>query len=101
MFSKSPALLLFDNPLILCCAVLYCAVLFGAGCVHAAMDLFKYAYQLYPFVSSDLLRDCLELAITARKLDMRASPYDVSHVADCSGKISESRCPTSFIIIQY
>lgn len=87
----SPALLLFDNPLILCCSVL-----FGAGCVHAAMDLFKYAYQLYPFVSSDLLRDCLELAVTARKVDMRASPYDVSHVPDCSGKISESCCSLDF-----
>lgn len=67
-------------------------MLFGAGCVHAAMDLFKYAYQLYPFVSSDLLRDCLELAVTARKVDMRASPYDVSHVPDCSGTMTENRC---------
>lgn len=50
------------------------------------MDLFKYAYQLYPFVSSELLRECLELAVKARKVDMRASPYDVSHVPDCSGK---------------
>lgn len=56
------------------------------GCVHAAMDLFKYAYQLYPFVSSDLLRECLVLAVTARKIDMRASPYDVSLVPDCAGK---------------
>jgi hypothetical protein len=60
------------------------------------MDLFKYAYQLYPFVSSDLLRDCLELAVTARKVDMRASPYDVSHVPDCSGKIREDCC-TEFL----
>ena len=44
------------------------------------MDLFKYAYQLYPFVSSDLLRECLVLAIKARKIDMRASPYDVSSI---------------------
>jgi hypothetical protein len=56
------------------------------------MDLFKYAYQLYPFVSSDLLRDCLEIAVTARKVDMRASPYDVSHVPDCSGSIGEDCC---------
>ena len=49
------------------------------------MDLFKYAYQLYPFLSSDLLRDCLTLAVTARKIDMRASPYDVSGVEGCSG----------------
>ena len=55
------------------------------GCVHAAMDLFKYAYQLYPFVSSDLLRESLLLAIAARKIDMRASPYDVSSIKECSG----------------
>jgi hypothetical protein len=55
------------------------------GCVHAAMDLFKYAYQLYPFLSSGLLRECLTLAVTARKIDMRASPYDVSGVEGCSG----------------
>ena len=49
------------------------------------MDLFKYAYQLYPFISSELLRECLLLAISARKIDMRASPYDVSSVKECAG----------------
>lgn len=53
------------------------------GCIHATMDLFKYAYQLYPFVSSELLLQSLKLAIKARKIDMRASPYDVSHVEGC------------------
>jgi hypothetical protein len=57
------------------------------GCVHAAMDLFKYAYQLYPFVSSELLRNCLVLAFEARKIDMRASPYDVSQVDNCGPQL--------------
>ena len=57
------------------------------GCVHATMDLFKYAYQLYPFVSSSLLRDCITLAIIARKIDMRASPYDVSTVEGCESPL--------------
>ena len=48
------------------------------GCVHANMDLFKYATDLYPFISSELLVAALEVAIQARKIDMRASPYDVS-----------------------
>jgi hypothetical protein len=48
------------------------------GCVHVSMDLFKYAFQLYPIVSSTLLRDTLRLALQARKIDMLASPYDVS-----------------------
>jgi hypothetical protein len=47
------------------------------GCLHAAMDLYKWAYKLAPLVASDLVMDCLELAADARLLDMRASPYDL------------------------
>lgn len=47
------------------------------GCLHAAMDLYKWAYKLAPLVDSDLVMDCLELAADARVLDMRASPYDL------------------------
>jgi hypothetical protein len=48
------------------------------GCLHAAMDLYKWAGKLIPLTDSDLLMDCLELAAVARELDMRASPYDLS-----------------------
>ena len=48
------------------------------GCVHAAMDLYKWAYKLGPLVSSELLVDCLGLAFDAREIDMRASPYDLT-----------------------
>jgi hypothetical protein len=48
------------------------------GCVHAAMDCYKWAYKLGPLIDSALLADCLELAADARKLDMRASPYDLT-----------------------
>jgi hypothetical protein len=47
------------------------------GCVHAAMDCYKWAYKLGPLIESELLMDCLELAADARVLDMRASPYDL------------------------
>jgi hypothetical protein len=47
------------------------------GCVHAAMDCYKWAFKLSPLVSSELVMDCLELAADARSLDMRASPYDL------------------------
>ncbi|BCI53448.1 hypothetical protein NIIDNTM18_27260 [Mycolicibacterium litorale] len=47
------------------------------GCLHAAMDLYKWAYKLAPLVPSDLVMDGLELAADARLLDMRASPYDL------------------------
>jgi hypothetical protein len=47
------------------------------GCLHATMDLYKFAGKLLPLVDSDLLMDALELAYAARELDMRASPYDL------------------------
>ncbi|MCH6254947.1 hypothetical protein MLD52_00185 [Puniceicoccaceae bacterium K14] len=48
------------------------------GCVHFNMDLYKWSYKLYPWIGSDLQMDCFELAIRARELDMRASPYDLA-----------------------
>jgi hypothetical protein len=48
------------------------------GCLHATMDLYKWAYKLSPAVPGELLADCFELAADVRELDMRASPYDLS-----------------------
>jgi hypothetical protein len=48
------------------------------GCVHANMDLYKYAMWFSPFVGSDLIADCFALARDARELDMRAAPYDLA-----------------------
>jgi hypothetical protein len=48
------------------------------GCVHANMDLYKWAYKLGPLIPAELVMDCLQLAADARELDMRASPYDLS-----------------------
>ncbi len=48
------------------------------GCLHANMDLYKWAYKLLPVVSSALLIDCFQLARDVRELDMRASPYDLT-----------------------
>ena len=48
------------------------------GCVHASMDLFRYSLKLWPWLPAELLADTLELAVAARVLDMRASPYDLS-----------------------
>ncbi|HMP17615.1 MAG TPA: 3-methyladenine DNA glycosylase [Gemmatales bacterium] len=47
------------------------------GCIHATMDLYKWSFQLMPYLSSKLLADAFELAVTAREIDMRASPYDL------------------------
>jgi hypothetical protein len=48
------------------------------GCVHANMDLYKWAAKSMPWIGSELLLDCFELALELRDLDMRASPYDLA-----------------------
>lgn len=48
------------------------------GCLHATMDLYKWAYKLSPATPGDLLVDCFTLAADVRVLDMRASPYDLT-----------------------
>jgi hypothetical protein len=48
------------------------------GCLHANMDLYKWSYKLSPWVPSELVVDCFELARRIREVDMRASPYDLS-----------------------
>lgn len=49
------------------------------ACIHANMDLYKWAFKSMPWVGSDLLLRCFELAMHARAIDMRASPYDLSN----------------------
>lgn len=48
------------------------------GCLHANMDLYKWAYKLWPWIGSDLVGDAFLLAVRAREMDMRASPYDLA-----------------------
>jgi hypothetical protein len=48
------------------------------GCLHANMDLYKWAAKSMPWAGSELLLDCFELAVELRELDMRASPYDLT-----------------------
>ncbi|KKK06831.1 hypothetical protein [Micromonospora sp. HK10] len=50
------------------------------GCLHANMDLYKWAYKLSPLVCSELVADCFALAREIRTLDMRASPYDLAEL---------------------
>ena len=42
------------------------------------MDLYKWCLKLTPAIPSELTLDCFELAVDVRRLDMAASPYDVS-----------------------
>jgi hypothetical protein len=48
------------------------------GCIHANMDLYRFAYKVAPFCPSELVADAFEVALAAREVDMRASPYDLS-----------------------
>lgn len=48
-----------------------------SGCLHANMDLYKWAAKLWPWAGSDLVGRCFAFAMRARLLDMRASPYDL------------------------
>lgn len=64
------------------------------GCIHAQMDLLKYCLKIQPYYDCQLLQQILECAIRSRKLDIRASPYDVQtlyglspiHVETTDGK---------------
>lgn len=48
------------------------------GCLHAGMDLYKWALKLGPLVPGELLLDAFELARDIRLLDMQAAPYDLT-----------------------
>mgnify|MGYP001584524040 FL=1 len=48
------------------------------GCLHANMDMYRWAFKRYPWIDSDLIMDAFELAMEIRVLDMASSPYDVS-----------------------
>ncbi len=49
-----------------------------SACLHANMDLYKWAFKLSPWTPSEWVADAFELARDIRVLDMRASPYDFS-----------------------
>jgi hypothetical protein len=46
------------------------------GCLHTNMDLYKWAFKLYPWISSEVIREAFFNAVETRKVDMQASPYD-------------------------
>lgn len=48
------------------------------GCIHANMDLYKWAGKLWPWIGSDFIAKAFLLAVEGRVIDMRASPYDLS-----------------------
>jgi len=47
------------------------------ACIHVTMDLYRFAHKIAPWCSSELIADTFLLAADARRVDMRASPYDL------------------------
>lgn len=47
------------------------------GCIHSNMDLYKWAFKMYPWIPSSLILEAFQLAVEARYIDMQASPYDL------------------------
>ena len=48
------------------------------GCLHANMDLYKYAQKFAPIVGSTLVRETFALAREIRTVDMQVAPYDLA-----------------------
>lgn len=70
------------------------------GCLHANMDLYRAAYKVSPFVRSDLVADCFELARDIRELDMRASPYDLTSLGYSPVRIEEASGKAEYVAAQ-
>ncbi|MFE6964077.1 3-methyladenine DNA glycosylase [Agromyces sp. NPDC057679] len=73
------------------------------GCLHANMDVYKWAVKLGPLVPGELLLDAFELARDIRYLDMQASPYDMApwggapvRIEDAEGKAEYVRRQRGF-----
>lgn len=47
------------------------------ACIHVTMDLYRFAHKIAPWCASELIADTFMLAADARRVDMRASPYDL------------------------
>jgi hypothetical protein len=70
------------------------------GCLHANMDLYKWAYKLSPGVPSELTLDCFELAQEVRELDMRAAPYDLRELGVEPVRIETSEGKATYVAAQ-
>lgn len=70
------------------------------GCLHANMDLYKYAQQLAPIVGSDIIRDAFELARDIRLVDMQVAPYDLRELGVHPIPVETTEGRTEFVVRQ-
>lgn len=70
------------------------------ACLHANMDLYKWAYKLWPWCGSDLIADTFLLALEGRNLDMRASPYELSEMGYTPVRVETEEGRQQYVIEQ-
>ena len=70
------------------------------GCLHAGMDLYKWADKLGPLVPGELLLDAFTLARDIRELDMRASPYDLADLGYAPVRIETPEGKAAYVDAQ-
>ena len=70
------------------------------GCLHANMDLYKYAFELAPIVGSSVVRSAFELAKDIRDVDMQAAPYDLADLGLKPIKIETPEGRAEFVVRQ-
>ena len=70
------------------------------ACIHVNMDLYKWAFKCAPWVGSDFIWDCFRLALQAREVDMKASPYDLSEWGYGSIKIETEQGRSQYVQAQ-
>jgi hypothetical protein len=70
------------------------------GCIHVTMDLYRYAYKIAPYSSAELIADAFALAVKAREVDMRASPYDLSSLGFAAIEIETTAGRASYVEMQ-
>lgn len=73
------------------------AALEQPGCLHAGMDLYKWAFKLAPAIPSELTVDAFEHALAARALDMEASPYDLADLGVAPLRIETAEGKAAYV----
>ncbi|WP_289019821.1 3-methyladenine DNA glycosylase [uncultured Ornithinimicrobium sp.] len=70
------------------------------GCLHAAMDVYKWCFKLAPAVPSELTLDAFRLARDVRELDMRAAPYDLRELGYAPVRIETAEGKAEYVSAQ-
>lgn len=70
------------------------------ACLHAGMDIYAHTAALEAGAPGELLLDALRAAFSAREVDMRSSPYDLSEWGLTSIPVETPRGRAEFVTFQ-